>query len=154
MQNALTIAVQFIAEREGFRSEPYQDTAGVWTIGYGFTYMADGSKVTKDTLPISEDDARTRLASIVSSVMQRVETHVTVPITEHQLAALTSFAYNLGTFALQKSHLLALLNSKNYSGAADEFMRWVYAGNAVSKGLVNRREAEKALFLTPDTEQT
>ncbi|HLC53530.1 MAG TPA: lysozyme, partial [Candidatus Nanoarchaeia archaeon] len=36
----------------------------------------------------------------------------------------------------------------NYSGAAQEFDRWVYAGGKKVKGLQNRRAREKALFLS------
>lgn len=30
-----------VIEHEGFRSEPYQDTRGVWTIGHGLTYLTE-----------------------------------------------------------------------------------------------------------------
>jgi lysozyme len=44
------------------------------------------------------------------------------------------------------------LNAGDYSGAADEFLRWRLAGGLVSDGLVRRRNAERALFLTPVNE--
>jgi lysozyme len=54
---------------------------------------------------------------------------------------------------LQESTLLRLLNQRDYAGAADQFGRWVYATvNGVKTelpGLVKRRAAERALFLTP-----
>lgn len=42
---------------EGFSATPYQDTVGVWTIGYGTTKLY-GDPVGPDTPPISPDDAK------------------------------------------------------------------------------------------------
>ncbi|NER83460.1 MAG: lysozyme, partial [Leptolyngbya sp. SIO1D8] len=46
--------------------------------------------------------------------------------------------------------LLAKLNAGDYQGAANEFPRWVKAGGRVLQGLVRRRNAEQALFLSQD----
>jgi lysozyme len=39
-------------------------------------------------------------------------------------------------------------NRGDYDGAAEEFLKWNKAGGKVLKGLVRRREAERALFLS------
>jgi lysozyme len=39
-------------------------------------------------------------------------------------------------------------NREDYEGAADEFLKWNKAGGKVLNGLVRRREAERALFLS------
>nr|WP_277603060.1 glycoside hydrolase family protein [Acinetobacter modestus] len=39
------------------------------------------------------------------------------------------------------------LNALDYKAAADEFLKWNRGGGKVMKGLVRRREAERALFL-------
>ena len=39
-------------------------------------------------------------------------------------------------------------NRGDFEGAADEFLKWTKASGKVLKGLVRRREAERALFLT------
>ncbi|MGC6204762.1 glycoside hydrolase family protein [Citrobacter werkmanii] len=36
----------------------------------------------------------------------------------------------------------------DYTGAADEFLRWNKAGGKVLNGLTRRREAERSLFLS------
>lgn len=36
-QQLLFYGIQIISQHEGFRSIAYQDTVGVWTIGFGFT---------------------------------------------------------------------------------------------------------------------
>lgn len=63
------------------------------------------------------------------------------------LDALVSFAFNVGTHAFEISTLRRKLNREEYLDAADEFLRWVYAGGRKLRGLVRRREAERALFL-------
>ena len=71
------------------------------------------------------------------------------PITNNQLVALASFAYNEGSGALQGSTLLKLLNSgADKTSVAAQFDRWVYSKGSVNKGLINRRNAEKTLFLS------
>lgn len=140
VSDAMEIAVPLIADFEGFRSTAYQDPAGVWTIGYGFT---DGVK-RGDTITRSE--AEERLRATVDSFMGQVLHVVDVPLTANQLAALTSFVYNVGAAAFGNSTLLRKLNAGDYAGAAAEFQRWRFAGGRELRGLVARREKERAIF--------
>lgn len=73
-----------------------------------------------------------------------------VPLTEHQKAALVSFAFNVGLGNLKSSTLLRHLNDGDYQGAANQFLVWNKAAGHVLPGLVKRREAERAMFLAPD----
>lgn len=148
---ALDLAVAFIAKAEGFRAAPYQDIAGVWTIGYGFTVTEDGQHVKGGTPATTQEAAYARLEGFVGRVLALVRGMVHVPASDHQTAALTSFAYNLGTGALRNSTLLKLLNTGEAVNAAHQFGAWIYAANKPSQGLINRRAAEAAMFLTPDT---
>ena len=61
---------------------------------------------------------------------------------------LVSFAFNVGLGNLQSSTLRMKYNRGDFEGAADEFLKWTKAGGKVLNGLVRRREAERALFLT------
>ena len=140
MTDALSIAVPLIASFEGFRSEPYQDQANVWTIGFGFTVNADGTRVSATTPAISREAATERLGTMVARIVTLVRGMVAVPATENQIAACTSFAFNEGTNALRTSTLLRLFNERDTANAALQFGAW----------LVNRRKAEAALFLKPD----
>ncbi|WP_312069487.1 lysozyme, partial [Acinetobacter sp.] len=72
---------------------------------------------------------------------------VKVPLSQNQFDALVSLTYNIGSTAFKNSTLLKKLNAKDYAGAADQFLRWNKGGGKVLKGLVRRREAERALFL-------
>lgn len=147
---ALEIAVDLIAEEEGFVANVYLDVAGNPTIGYGFTYHDSGLPVTTSDPPMTEADARIRLRALVSKILYNVRSMVAVPISHNQEAALTSFAYNLGVNALRNSTLLRLLNSGDVQGAADEFGKWNKAGGRVWAGLKARRARERRLFLKPD----
>ena len=145
--DVLGLAVPFIAEHEGFRSRPYQDSGGTWTIGYGFTFLPNGHAVTAQTPEMDEQAAFARLTSMVTAVATKVQGIVHRELAPHQMAALVSFAYNLGTGALRSSHLLQFVEAGNFEAAADQFRCWVYAGGRVVDGLVNRRAAERAMFL-------
>ena len=137
-----------IKQYEGFRAKPYLCPAGVPTIGYGATYYTDGRKVTLRDAPISEADADKLLDKMLGKYEDAVNRYVQVPITQDQFDALVSFCYNLGPEALRKSTLLKKLNNKDYNGAADAFLNWVYASGKKLQGLVNRRTDERKLFLS------
>lgn len=147
---ALEMTTDLIAGFEGFRSAPYKDSVGRYTIGFGFTYNEDGSRVTMQTHPMSEATAKERLSEIVSKTIVTVRGMIHVPVTNHQIAACTSLSFNMGTNAIRCSKLISLLNQGKTDAAAKEFGGWVYAAGRVVPGLVNRRKAEMAFFLTPD----
>ncbi|MCC4107058.1 lysozyme [Serratia ureilytica] len=132
---------------EGLRLQAYQDSVGVWTIGYGWTQPVAGRKVGAG-MAINAATAERLLICGVAQFERGVERLVTAPITQGQFDALVSFAYNLGLRALENSTLLRRLNAGDRQGAADQFGRWVNAGGVRLDGLVARRAAERALFLS------
>lgn len=125
---------------EGLRLTAYQDSVGVWTIGYGHTAgVRPGDQIT-------QAQADEYLRQDTGWAQQAVRNLVTVPLSQGQFDALTSFTFNLGAGALEGSTLLAKLNSGDYAGAQAEFGRWVHADGQVLQGLVNRRATEAELF--------
>ncbi len=132
---------------EGLRLQAYQDSVGVWTIGYGWTQPVAGRKVGAG-MAIDAATAERLLVCGVAQFEQGVERLVAVTITQGQFDALVSFAYNLGLSALEKSTMLRRLNAGDRLGEADQFGRWVNAGGVRLDGLVARRAAERALFLS------
>lgn len=62
--------------------------------------------------------------------------------------ALVSFAFNAGLGNLQRSTIRMRANRGDWEGAAEAFGMWVKGGGRVLPGLVKRRQAEIALFLT------
>jgi len=129
---------------EGLQLIAYQDSVGVWTIGYGTTSGV------RPGMQITEQQAVEFLRRDVSKFEQDVARLVEVPLTSDQFSALVVFVYNLGSGSLEQSTLLKLLNQGNIQGAADQFLRWNKAGGQVLAGLTRRRNAERALFLSQD----
>ena len=136
-----------IKQFEGCKLTAYQDSVGVWTIGYGWTQPVDGKPI-RAGMTIKQETAERLLKTGLVSYESDVSRLVKVGLTQGQFDALVSFTYNLGARSLSTSTLLRKLNAGDYAGAADEFLRWNQAGGKVLNGLSRRREAERALFLS------
>jgi len=142
MMKASNSAIELIKKFEGCRLTSYADSVGVMTIGYGHI---DGVKKGQR---ISQQKADQFLAQDVEIAANEVSRLVTAEINQNQFDALVSFTFNLGAKNLAESTLLRNVNSGNFRSAADQFGRWVFAGGVLIKGLVNRREAERQLFVS------
>jgi len=139
--------LDLIKEFEGLRLDAYQDSVGVWTIGYGSTYWPDGRRVKKGDRLANEAEAEQLLRDTVKTYEAGVNRVVKVHITQNQFDALVSFAFNLGVGALEKSTLVKKLNKIDVIPVANEFSRWTKAGGKELAGLRRRRAAERELFL-------
>lgn len=139
--------IALIKQFEGCKLTAYQDSVGVWTIGYGWTQPFDGKPI-RAGMAIKQETAERLLKTGLVSYESDVSRLVKVGLTQGQFDALVSFTYNLGARSLSTSTLLRKLNAGDYAGAADEFLRWNKAGGKVLNGLTRRREAERALFLS------
>ncbi|MBT1890053.1 lysozyme [Enterobacter roggenkampii] len=139
--------IALIKEFEGCKLTAYQDSVGVWTIGYGWTQPVDGKPI-RAGMVIKQETAERLLKTGLVSYESDVSRLVKVGLTQGQFDALVSFTYNLGARSLSTSTLQRKLNAGDYAGAADEFLRWNKAGGKVLNGLTRRREAERALFLS------
>lgn len=134
-------ATSLIKEFEGCKLEPYQDSGGIWTNGYGNTVGVNPHE------SITQEQADLDLSRNIKIAIQRIRTYITAPLNQNQLDALTSLVFNLGVAPL-KGTLGRLLNARDYHGAAEQFTLWIHCQGKVLQGLVTRRAAEKALFLT------
>lgn len=132
--------IKLVTHFEGLRLRSYQDSVGVWTIGYGHTRTAGPKQI------ITKEKAIQLLHQDVERFENAVNDLVEVPLTQYQFNALVTFSFNLGEGNLESSTLLSLLNQEDYEGASDEFIKWVYAGGKKLDGLVRRRKAEQAMF--------
>lgn len=144
----LSGALLLIKEFEGFRSEAYLCPANIPTIGYGRTKgVTLGMRVTR------EEAERDLLEDILSERLPVIQKLCTTPLSVNETNALVSFVYNIGAGAFEKSTLLRLLNSgAPRAVVAEQFDRWTRVKGKILRGLVRRREQEKRLFLTPDTQ--
>ncbi|RSA38519.1 lysozyme [Enterobacter hormaechei] len=139
--------IALIKQFEGCKLTAYQDSVGVWTIGYGWTQPVDGKPI-RAGMTIKQETAERLLKTGLVSYESDVSRLVKVGLTQGQFDALVSFTYNLGARSLSTSTLLRKINAGDYAGAADEFLCWNKAGGKVLNGLTRRREAERALFLS------
>ena len=69
-------------------------------------------------------------------------------ITQNMFDALISLAYNIGTSALAGSSIIRKLKAGDKLGAANAFRLYNKSGGQVLKGLINRREEERKIFLS------
>lgn len=150
-----------VAKFEGFRSCPYQDAGGTWTIGFGHT-----KSVTKYTRPISYDDALVLLANDLENIRIALSSEP-YSLNSSQWDSIVDFCFNLGITAYKKSTLRKriieysnLLDNCKYAEAIKmldevryEFQRWrfVTLPNGTKKeldGLFKRRYEEFQLFVS------
>ncbi len=134
--------VLFVKSHEGLRLKAYRDLVGLWTIGYGHTLTA------KPGIEITEHEADGLLVrDLVMFSAQVMRLLAGKEVTQGQFDALVSFAFNVGAGNLGKSTLLKKLLAGDIPGAADQFSLWTGAGTLHPKGLIERREAEREMFL-------
>lgn len=139
--------VLLIAEREQFRARAYKPIpTDPWTVGWGATGPEIGPN-TVWTLEFADQDLCNRLTVLTGQVREAC----TLEPNENELAALVSLAYNIGIGGLRKSTVVRQHNAGNHEAAARAFSLWNKAGGQVLRGLVARRLAEAALYLTPPT---
>ena len=136
------------------------DKAGIWTIGYGTTWLPDGSAVTEG-MTATEEQIDEWLAWHVNRCASAIISHVPDgKFNQNQFDALISFAYNIGTNGLLTSTLFkkALANPMDatiytlvMAGTVPrlntcEFMKWVHSNGQVVDDLVFRRGTEAILY--------
>ena len=135
--------IDLIKRFEGLRTEAYDDGFGTWTIGYGHTAgVVPGQR-------ISPAEAERLLLDDLATFEARVRQLCTRAPTANELAALTSLAFNIGVGAFQRSTALRKHTAGDPVGAAEAFKLFRRAGGREVPGLLRRRNAEAALYLTP-----
>lgn len=154
---------------EGFRNKPYLCPAHIWTIGYGHVLYQEQIRlpmvrtpdkyegVIRKEYPLKAEDNRVwskeeidelfraDVASFERGVLRLVPGVVG---RQGSFDALVSFAFNAGLGNLQRSTIRMKANRGEWEEAAEAFMVWTKGGGKVLPGLVKRREAERALFLS------
>ena len=133
----------FTEECEGEKLAAYQDSVGVWTIGYGHT----GPDV-RPGLRITQADAAAHLQKDILGAAHCVNSLVNVPLTQSQFDALVDFVFNLGAGTFSNSSMLKFLNNGDFEAAAGQFELFDHAGGKVVAGLLLRRQGERKLFLS------
>lgn len=131
--NGITLIKKF----EGCRLKAYKDAAGVLTIGYGHT---SGVKA-KDS--ITQEEAENLLKEDLEKFEKKVSKY-NYSFNQNQFDALVSFAYNLGSI-----DKLSQEGKRSKEQIALHIRDYVFAGGRRLQGLVNRRQVEYNLYMTP-----
>jgi len=154
---------------EGCRNKPYLCPAHIWTIGYGHVLYQEQIKLPmarvegkeipmiRKEMPLKPEDSRVwskeeieKLFADDVASFERGVLRLVPGVAGRQGAfdALVSISFNFGLGNLQRSTIRMKANRGDWEGAAQAFMAWTKGGGKVLPGLVKRREAEIALFLS------
>ena len=154
---------------EGFRARPYLCPAHIWTIGYGHVLYQEQIRLPvvrvegkeapmiRKEMPLKPEDNRvwtkTEIDELFRTDVGTFERGVLrlvpgVVGRQGSFDALVSISFNFGLGNLQRSTIRMRANRGDWEGAADAFRVWTKGGGKVLPGLVKRREAEIALFLS------
>jgi len=144
----LELAAELCKRFEGFKSKPYLCPANVATIGYGSTYYANGTKVTLNDPPTTQEEAYVLLMhELEHTYLPGVLRNCPILATdEKKCNAIVDFVYNLGIGRLQTSTLKRKINSQEWEAAQEQLMLWTKGGGKVLPGLLKRRQAECSLL--------
>ena len=138
--------VSFIKSHEALRLKAYQDSKGVWTIGWGHTKnVHPGDVITREQAEqfIRDDFAwveRTLNTDLVASRDKPL-------VTQNEFDALCSLVFNIGSDAYLESTVRRKIKQGDKMAAARAFKMWVYSNHKFIQGLANRRADEVRLFL-------
>ena len=119
----------------------------LYSIGYGHQIQPNELELMTQT--ITEEKALQLFQKDIESMRKQLNSLIKVPINKNQQLALLSLRYNIGPEAFATSSVLRLLNEGNYSGSALRFADWRISDGMINRGLVARRERERALFSKP-----
>ncbi|MDA0307515.1 MAG: lysozyme [Proteobacteria bacterium] len=144
MRHITQQGINLIKRFEGFEPKIYLDAAGLPTIGYGHLLLPGEDEMFRNG--ISEAAGEALLIKDVLLAEQAVCRLIKVPLTDGQFDALVSFAFNLGSGALQRSKLRRKVNLEEHEEVPDQFLRWVWAGGRKLRGLIRRRKREAILY--------
>ena len=142
-QNGINLIKVF----EGCKLTAYQDSVGVWTIGYGTTSYdktITGTSIYQG-LTITQETAENWLRlSINNKYGRNVDSYDNIyHWNQNEFDALCSFAYNLGSI-----DQLVDNGNRPKSIIPEKMLLYVKAGGQTLEGLVKRRQAEVNFYKT------
>ena len=139
-----TQAVNFTGPNEGLKLVAYKDRLArdLPTVCYGETRGVQlGMRFTK-----AECDAML-VKALGEFADTSVERCIKAPISDEAYVAFLDLAYNIGSGAFCKSTVVKRWNAGDKAGACDAVLAFNRSGGQVRKGLILRRQRERALCL-------
>lgn len=129
-----------LKEFEGCSLKSYQDQGGTWTIGYGSTRnVVEGMTITSEI-------ALNRLQTDVTNTEAMVKALIPVELTDNQYSAFVCFAFNVRGWTV--CPLTQHLRRGDLEEAKSRWLLYNKVNGVHSDGLLRRRQAELALFLS------
>jgi len=152
--------IHLIKHFEGVKYKPYMCSGNVWTVGCGHALyprqlvmnLADRAK-----FDLKPEDNRTWTKEEVDGLLkydlQRFELGVlrllgSVQPKQSEFDALVSFSFNLGLGTFQRSTVRSAFIRGDKTRAGEVLLMYRRAGGRILKGLVRRRLAEHAMFMS------
>jgi lysozyme len=140
-----------VIEFEGEILKVYDDGFGYPTAGVGHLLTPAEKRSMPIGTRITRQQSRSWLKQDIHEAEAAVNSSITVPITQNQFDAMVSLAFNIGVAGFKRSSVVRNLNARHFAKAADSFLSWNKVKGKPVKGLTRRRNAERNLFLTPDS---
>lgn len=141
---------------EQLRLDPYYDSVGVLTVCRGLT-NSNTVPLLGRRIVIGQSWTREECESGERIVLERFNLQMrnctgAVPVTMYEHFAYLHFGWNVGISAFCNSTLANKLRARDYRGACDQMLRWVYTKGRDCRvqsnncyGLVVRRQLEQAI---------
>jgi lysozyme len=139
-ENSILLSKTF----EGFYLRAYLCPAGVPTQGFG--HIVKSLMVPQIDIQQGEQWLQQDLMDALMGTIRVCPVLLTVH--ESWFGAIVDFVFNLGIGRLQTSTLRRRINQCDWDQVVVELNKWVYGGGRKLRGLVLRRKAEGAYFLS------
>ena len=131
--------LELIGNAESCRRDPYMCPARVLTVGIGSTGKVENRRYADEEIAemwVTDIRAAEKCVNQYANGQR---------MNDNQLSAITSFTFNVGCGALQKSTLARYAKREQWPQMCGELGKWVYIGKEKSNGLATRRENEMSL---------
>jgi len=139
--SAIDLAAGLVRQFEGCNLTAYKDGGGVWTIGYGHTAGA------KEGLVWTQEQAEAALTTDLQNAAMGLFGVIKAKLSDRQMAALISLAFNVGAPSLKGSMLITAVNDGRWADVVRQFIAWDHDNGKEVKGLLRRRLIEAATYL-------
>lgn len=135
--------IDLIKRYEGCSLISYQDTSGIWTIGYGWTGKVNGKTICKG-LKISQETADNLLLNNITLYENKVNKYQNIyHFNQNEFDALVSFCYNIGNIDQLTDN-----GKRTKEKIKSHWIAYCKSNGKTLQGLVNRRKDELKLFNT------
>ena len=134
-----------IGNAEGCMQKPYQCPADVLTVGIGTTDAVE--RINRNKIYTLQE-----IAELYTKGIKQAEKCVNTyangqAMPQGAFDALVSITFNAGCGNLKNSTLFKMARQGYSKAMCGHFERWIYANGVPLKGLIERRQKEKALCL-------